>query len=784
MPKGFHVATLEKFMSDATPSWIGRTIGGRYKVETLLGRGGMSSVYQATDPNLQRTVAVKIIHPHLTDKAEFIQRFKQEAAAVAQLRHPNIIQVHDFNSDRGICYMVLEYVPGETLANKLEALNKAGLRMPLVDTVRILAAICDAVDYAHQRRMIHRDLKPANVMVDLLGEPILMDFGIAKILGNEANTDGGAAIGTAVYMSPEQVRGETADHRADIYSLGVMLYELLSGVPPFQGDSTYEIMMRHLNDPVPDIHLVDSNTPHALVNILERALSKTPDHRYQTASEMAAALRTAGLQLQSPADTLAARHLDRLSFLWMQARDLFDERDFAACIDKLDELKRTDGDHNRERVSQLRQDAVTRLYERAMRLFDAGKYDESLVAVNLLNKRAPEQPGIDALEKQIRQGMQDQALQMRLDKFYEEAVTLVNQRAYEQALQKWQMIWQAKPSYLDEWQVEKRAKEGICNGLYTQAISALALGNRTAGLEFWQRVLAVDPTYPDSQQIVLQAGLMVKRQQRRRFLGVGLVILLVVLIVGGMWILREQPEAEMAVSPTPVAIVQVAPTHTPSPTTTHTPAPTKTAVPPSSTPTSPPTHTATPQTTATISNMAIIFEASSLFAAPATGANELGNLQPGEQVTLLGRSANNNWLYVRTAENITGYISAARIEWAGDIETLAVQETAVFVPTPTSIATSPVTVTSLELDLWVLPNTVRCQGQGWQQTVFIQGRGGNNTYTYFWNDEQMAGPLSNQSFTFDVSSGGGAIAGIGKVVSGDGQTVSQDLFIPRPTCGG
>lgn len=280
--------------------WIGHTIGGRYKIEALLGQGGMSSVYKATDPNLRRAVAIKLIHPHLSSDPQFVRRFEQEAAAVAQLRHPNIIQVHDFNHDDDLYYMVLEFVPGQTLQQKLKTVNSANQRLSLAQTIQIITTICEAVAYAHEQGMIHRDLKPANVMLTPGDQPILMDFGVAKMLSGTQHTATGAIIGTAKYMSPEQARGERPDERTDIYSLGVMLYEMIAGQPPFEADSTVAILMKHATQPVPDIRQLQSDTPDGLVAVVEKALAKDPADRYQTAAEMAAALKKA-VGLPAPA---------------------------------------------------------------------------------------------------------------------------------------------------------------------------------------------------------------------------------------------------------------------------------------------------------------------------------------------------------------------------------------------------------------------------------------------------------------------------------------------------
>jgi len=274
-------------------SLIGKTISNRYVVEEILGQGGMSAVYKATDPNLKRVVAVKVIHSHLSSNPDFVKRFEEEAAAVAQLRHHGIIQVHDFNRDDDLYYMVLEFVPGETIQDHLKRLNDSGRKLSPAKAIEYMASICDAVDYAHQRGMIHRDIKPANLMLTTTGHVILMDFGIAKIVGGTRHTATGAVVGTAMYMSPEQIKGEQPDRRSDLYSLGVTLFEMVSGRPPFEADSAMTLMMMHVNDPVPNPKKLNPDVPDALVTVINKALAKDPNNRYQTAAQMAAALRNA-----------------------------------------------------------------------------------------------------------------------------------------------------------------------------------------------------------------------------------------------------------------------------------------------------------------------------------------------------------------------------------------------------------------------------------------------------------------------------------------------------------
>ncbi|HEY3475959.1 MAG TPA: protein kinase [Anaerolineales bacterium] len=273
------------------PTWIGRSLNGRYRITALLGQGGMSAVYKATDPNLKRVVAIKLIHPHLSTDPDFVYRFKKEAAAVAAFRHPNIVQVYDFNVDEDVYYMVLEFIPGETLQDRLKELKKSDSKMPLDEAIKIVINICDAMGYAHKHGMVHRDIKPANVMLDVHGQAILMDFGIVKILDDDTHTVTGAVVGTARYMSPEVIRSETPDERSDIYSLGVTFYEMLNGNPPFNADSAMSLMMRHLNDPVPDLRNLRPDVPPELVAIINKSLEKDRAKRYRSADEMATELK-------------------------------------------------------------------------------------------------------------------------------------------------------------------------------------------------------------------------------------------------------------------------------------------------------------------------------------------------------------------------------------------------------------------------------------------------------------------------------------------------------------
>jgi serine/threonine-protein kinase len=270
----------------------GQTLG-KYTILEPLGSGGMARVYRAYHPKLDRYVAVKVLRSDLVEDSTFLSRFRQEAQSVAALRHPNIIQVFDFDVDDDDYYMVMELLDGDSLHTRLNDYRIRGEVMPYGEMVRILLDVLDGLAYAHAEGMIHRDIKPANILLTKKGQAVLADFGIAQIIGSTQHTVSGALLGTLNYMAPEQGLKGICDARSDIYSMGIVFYEMLTQHPPYDADTPLAILMKHVNDPLPVPHQVDPNIPVALERVVLKSLSKEPDDRFQTAAEMAQSLRQA-----------------------------------------------------------------------------------------------------------------------------------------------------------------------------------------------------------------------------------------------------------------------------------------------------------------------------------------------------------------------------------------------------------------------------------------------------------------------------------------------------------
>jgi serine/threonine protein kinase len=274
---------------------------GRFEVLAEIGRGAMGIVYQAKDPMLERTVAIKTINMTMDrDGAEMYEkRFYQEARAAGGLNHPNIVTVYDIGKTETECYMAMEYIEGA----ELRSLLLPGKPLPIARCLSIAAQVAEGLAYAHERGVVHRDIKPANIMVPESGAVKITDFGIARMRTSAVQTQTGMMMGSPKYMSPEQVIGKRADHRADIFSLGVILYEMLTGAAPFTGESVNAVMYQIVNFVPPAPSAINPATPALLDAIVARMLAKSLDERFQSAAEIARGLRECELRSQGVLST-------------------------------------------------------------------------------------------------------------------------------------------------------------------------------------------------------------------------------------------------------------------------------------------------------------------------------------------------------------------------------------------------------------------------------------------------------------------------------------------------
>lgn len=304
---------------------------GNYRVVAALGHGGMAKVYKGYQPLLDRYVAIKVLAPRFATDEEFRARFQREAAAIARLRHPNIVQVYDFGARSSIHYMVMEYIAGDTLKMRIRAARAMGEQLSPHEIMTVLRGVAAALDHAHAREIIHRDVKPANIMLRIEepaqntghgqpthGEPshtpglepfssrfspVLTDFGVAKIMEGMQFTGTGMTIGTPDYMAPEQSGNGQLTRGADLYSLAVILYEMLAGDLPFTADTPVAVLLKHMSDAPPSIRARAPELPEALAQVMDRALAKTPEERYPTGAALVQAVEQAwGLDQAPPGD--------------------------------------------------------------------------------------------------------------------------------------------------------------------------------------------------------------------------------------------------------------------------------------------------------------------------------------------------------------------------------------------------------------------------------------------------------------------------------------------------
>jgi serine/threonine protein kinase len=297
-------------------SLIDRTLGG-YNLTEELGMGGMATVYKAYQPRLERSVAVKVLDPaFITDDSDVLARFRREAKAIAALRHPNILTVYDYGEEEGLAYIVMEYVEGGTLKDRLqgepfEPQRAVGLS---IGVGRALA-----FGHGHDEGIIHRDVKPANILLPREDWPLLADFGLVKLQqARRALTQAGMILGTPDYTSPEQALGETADHRADIYALGVVLYEMITGRLPFEADKAFDVLLMHINEAPPRPREIVPNTPEIVEDIILKALAKSPAERYPDMQDMVTNLEAAWETFQTSAHLASPPAEDTIHHATMQ----------------------------------------------------------------------------------------------------------------------------------------------------------------------------------------------------------------------------------------------------------------------------------------------------------------------------------------------------------------------------------------------------------------------------------------------------------------------------------
>jgi serine/threonine-protein kinase len=272
---------------------VGELIAGRYELEELVGSGGMSSVYRAHDRLLERSVALKILHEQFTRDDDYVERFRREARAVAQLTHPNIVTVIDRGEQDGRQFIVFEYVDG---LNLKELVEQEGPLSPR-DAIELALQVARGLAFAHEQGLVHRDVKPQNVLIDADGRAKVTDFGIARSLDVDGMTITGTIMGTSNYIAPEQARGQAVDEQTDVYSLGCVLYELLAGEVPFDGDNFVAVAMRHVNEAVPSVREIRPDVSPRLDWAIQQAMAKVPEERFESMDDFAAELEACDVEL-------------------------------------------------------------------------------------------------------------------------------------------------------------------------------------------------------------------------------------------------------------------------------------------------------------------------------------------------------------------------------------------------------------------------------------------------------------------------------------------------------
>lgn len=855
---------------------VPKTIG-RYRIKAELGRGGMSTVFLARDPHFDRDVAIKLLPVELSHHSTFRRRFEREAKVVAGLADPAIVPVYDFGEEKGQPYLVMRFMTGGSLSDRLHQGP-----ISLEEASRIMSRLAPALDEVHSHQVVHRDLKPSNILFDQRNDPHISDFGTVKM--SEATTqltDTGGAVGTPAYMSPEQIQGEVElDGRSDIYTLGIILYEMLSGKHPYQSNTPIAVAVKHMFEPTPRILDSRPDLPPEIQGIINKAMSKLREDRYPTAVAFAETIAALVPKETAVEETVLLKsevpNRGRRVALVISNSEYKDEAlakltKPPANVNRLVDVL-TDPKIGRfDEVSTLVNESGDKIRRGIAHFFD-GRAREDLLLLyfmghaaigaeeklyfaapdtehNLLLGTAIPASFIGNVMDESDSWQQvlifDCTFSNASEKDSQELVGRVitsddsfNRNGHERVIlaasDRPQYVWEkdkisgtALPSLFTHYFIEglkSGAADNDDNGrvtieetfayitnqmqrktaqnhgikptkwvsyAYQGSTNIIIANNPNTGFNH------IPPIYQNRQPTPPPASAPARLQKRQILYGVAGIILLLI-IFGGGWVLLNRettPEANAAalVEPTASNTPTNIPTATKKPTNTAVPTNTATATPrPTNTPTHTPTAVIKAKATATTvtagdivtGTMATAQLASSIFGAPDTSAREITYIGIGQEVTVLGRSELGEWLFIQFMDDegniIQGFVHFPRMAWEGDFEALPeISESYATGPTTSDCgAACPV----LWLDAYPITGS-RCEGDIYYRTLFMRGQGGDGRFTYYWNDEKVAGPLDNEGYGFEISTiDKTPVIGTAKVVSGDGQAVETELFISDFAC--
>ncbi len=864
---------------------IPKTIG-RYRIKSELGRGGMSTVYLAHDLHFERDVAVKLLPLELLHQSTFRRRFEREAKVVAALDHPAIVPVYDFGEEKEQPFLVMRFMPGGSLSDRL----KQGA-LSIKEASAIISQLAPALDEVHAHGIIHRDLKPSNILFDQRRDPFISDFGTAKLTQAQTKlTDTGGAVGTPAYMSPEQIQGDAElDGRSDIYSLGIILFEMLTGQHPYQTNTPIAVAVKHIFEPIPYILDMVPSLPAECQEILMQAMAKDRTQRYVTAVAFASDLANVADKietrvLQALASEQEGRSQPGRYALLIKNNEFQDPMlsqltKTGSNIIELGELLQNPTVGAFDEVTML-QNEPTHVIRRAISQFFADRRPDDLLLVYysghaVIGSRSRLYLAAHNTEHNLLRGTaipagfvademdnsQSKHQILILDCHFSNAIetdlpSLVGQTVNSGATFARnghnRVVITATDSTQYNWFQDKvRGKatpsqftKHLVHGLRSGAADINQDGNITIDELFAYIYDCVSRNSVDEQIQVPRKwtphsvkdgdGLVIGFANRYNKNGTAVshihsatsqssrsrslimlinklpkttihagAITILLLVIGLLFVTggnrtsfkyNEQTAAAANITTSPASVpTAVSPSGTPAVTPTvhsnstavsETMTVEETAVTsPSPIPTGTPTESATPESTAVagrvITTTALL--SSSLYSSPDSDSPELTFVGSGEQVEILGRSQFGDWLYVRTADFTEGYVYGPRFDYGEDYSELPVMQPSVSATKTPAVATCSDGCPALKLDLYDLPSP-RCAEDSKFRTIYFQGHGGSESYTYYWNGVYKAGPTGS-GFGFDVSSpDGSAVIGRGKVVSGDGQVVEKELFVSNFSC--